>query len=221
MTERTRRTRLYEDALTWRGGTVRVWPSEIIRRIAEASEVTRPWRTLNIWQSFKQNIDEWNKWREERPDVVPVLREANLEGANLRGADQTSGEKPPMAGKSTRRRDGVYTMGERQFSISRRARQVELLCPWANPSGEVSPCCWYVASCTAPQQLRTPHLLTPLKQCIPTCNKLQGASVLCAHFRPLIMWNDHYPLFWIGRLTSLPGPKTPDLAWSCCRHFPR
>ena len=32
---------------------------------------------------LKQSVDEWNKWREEHPDVVPDLREANLEGANL------------------------------------------------------------------------------------------------------------------------------------------
>src|SRR5271157_3089092 len=35
-------------ALTGRGGSHRVLPSKIIRSIAEASEVTRQWRTLNI-----------------------------------------------------------------------------------------------------------------------------------------------------------------------------
>jgi hypothetical protein len=73
---------------------------------------------------LKQGVEEWNKWKgqhlELRPDLMRAkLSEAGLPGANLRGADQTSGENPPMAGKSPRRKDKVYTKGERQFSISR------------------------------------------------------------------------------------------------------
>jgi hypothetical protein len=152
---------------------------------------------------LKQGVEQWNKWRSDRPDVLPdltradvrkwicagraLLSEASLPGANLRGADQTSDEKPPMAGKSPPRRGGVTLTESTSSPFHAEPREVELLCPWANPSGEVSACCWYVASCTAPQQPRTPHLQPRLKQHKPTCNNLQGASVLCAHFRPLIM----------------------------------
>src|SRR3974390_3187076 len=45
-------------ALTGRGGSHRVWPSKqavkIIRSSAEASEVTRPWRILNISKGFSR-----------------------------------------------------------------------------------------------------------------------------------------------------------------------
>jgi hypothetical protein len=36
---------------------------------------------------LKQGFEVWNKWREENPEIVPDLREANLIGANLSGAD--------------------------------------------------------------------------------------------------------------------------------------
>ncbi|MFH1893992.1 MAG: pentapeptide repeat-containing protein [Candidatus Zixiibacteriota bacterium] len=41
---------------------------------------------------LNQGVEEWNKWREENPDVVPDLQQAylygaDLVGANLRGAD--------------------------------------------------------------------------------------------------------------------------------------
>ncbi|MGA3054364.1 MAG: toll/interleukin-1 receptor domain-containing protein [Candidatus Korobacteraceae bacterium] len=35
---------------------------------------------------LKQGVGEWNKWRDEHPDVVPDLREANLRGADLSAA---------------------------------------------------------------------------------------------------------------------------------------
>ncbi|MFI5117348.1 MAG: toll/interleukin-1 receptor domain-containing protein [Terriglobales bacterium] len=35
---------------------------------------------------LKQGVDQWNKWREEHPDVAPDLREANLRGADLSAA---------------------------------------------------------------------------------------------------------------------------------------
>src|ERR1035441_9701787 len=43
-----RADRQYESTLTARDLSHTVWPSKIIRSMAEASEVTRQWRTLNI-----------------------------------------------------------------------------------------------------------------------------------------------------------------------------
>jgi hypothetical protein len=78
---------------------------------------------------LKRGVERWNKWREEQPYVKLDLRGARLQEARFGGAklnleelgwaEPTSGEKPPMAGKSPPRRGGVYTNGERQFSISR------------------------------------------------------------------------------------------------------
>jgi hypothetical protein len=46
-----------------------VWLPEIIRSIAEASEVTRPWRTLNISQSSSKGSR--NRMRHDcRPESV-------------------------------------------------------------------------------------------------------------------------------------------------------
>ncbi|MFC1961040.1 pentapeptide repeat-containing protein [Chloroflexota bacterium] len=36
---------------------------------------------------LRQGVDEWNKWRDENPDVIPDLNEANLSRANLSGVD--------------------------------------------------------------------------------------------------------------------------------------
>jgi len=36
---------------------------------------------------LKQGVEQWNKWREEHPDVVPDLSEAHLSGAILRRVD--------------------------------------------------------------------------------------------------------------------------------------
>ncbi|MCP4105372.1 MAG: TIR domain-containing protein, partial [Desulfobacteraceae bacterium] len=36
-----------------------------------------------LWQGF----EVWNKWREENPDITAILREADLQGANLQKAD--------------------------------------------------------------------------------------------------------------------------------------
>ncbi|MGC2108805.1 MAG: toll/interleukin-1 receptor domain-containing protein [Candidatus Korobacteraceae bacterium] len=36
---------------------------------------------------LRQGVEEWNKWRDERPDVKPDLSEAHLSRANLSGAD--------------------------------------------------------------------------------------------------------------------------------------
>jgi uncharacterized protein YjbI with pentapeptide repeats len=32
---------------------------------------------------LKKGVDAWNAWREENPDILPDLSEANLRGANL------------------------------------------------------------------------------------------------------------------------------------------
>ena len=36
---------------------------------------------------LKKGVVAWNKWRDEKPDIIPQLREANLGGGNLNGAD--------------------------------------------------------------------------------------------------------------------------------------
>ena len=33
---------------------------------------------------LKQGVEQWNKWREEHPDVRPDLHDADLYGANSR-----------------------------------------------------------------------------------------------------------------------------------------
>lgn len=38
-------------------------------------------------ERLKQGVEVWNRWREENPDVVPDLSEANLLNADLRGAN--------------------------------------------------------------------------------------------------------------------------------------
>lgn len=35
---------------------------------------------------IKQGVEVWNKWREDNPDVIPDLEEAELQGAELQGA---------------------------------------------------------------------------------------------------------------------------------------
>ncbi|WP_300000208.1 pentapeptide repeat-containing protein [Anabaena sp. AL09] len=36
---------------------------------------------------LKQGVGVWNEWREENPDIIPDLTEADLRGANLSDAD--------------------------------------------------------------------------------------------------------------------------------------
>ena len=48
-----------------------MWPSNIIRSIAEAREVTRPWRTLNISQSSSKWSSRGISGGEEHADVTP------------------------------------------------------------------------------------------------------------------------------------------------------
>ena len=38
-------------------------------------------------ETLKHGVEQWNKWRDDQPDVYPDLRVASLSGANLRGAD--------------------------------------------------------------------------------------------------------------------------------------
>ena len=36
---------------------------------------------------LKQGVEVWNRWREERPDIVPDLSQAVLQGTKLSGAN--------------------------------------------------------------------------------------------------------------------------------------
>ena len=42
---------------------LRGWPLAVWNGVAEASEVTRPWRTLNISQSSSKGLKNGNEWR--------------------------------------------------------------------------------------------------------------------------------------------------------------
>jgi uncharacterized protein YjbI with pentapeptide repeats len=35
---------------------------------------------------LNQGVGVWNKWREENPDIIPDLKNADLQGINLNGA---------------------------------------------------------------------------------------------------------------------------------------
>src|SRR5215471_10474869 len=82
-----------------------VWPSEIIRSLAEASEVTRPWRILNISHSSSDGLSSGRG----NPGVRVDLRGANFiyvdhcqaaftNAPSVRVGDAGHGQKWPSVG---------------------------------------------------------------------------------------------------------------------------
>lgn len=45
---------------------------------------------------LKQDVEAWNQWRKEHPDIQPDLKDANLYKANLSGANLNGALQPHL-----------------------------------------------------------------------------------------------------------------------------